>query len=46
VTSAPKTAAGKRTLPLTDPLVSVLRRAKRRQAAEQLKAETLYVDSG
>lgn len=34
----PKTGAGKRTLPLTPELVKVLRRAKRRQAAEQLKA--------
>jgi integrase len=46
LTSEPKTEAGKRTLPLTEPLVKVLRRAKRRQAAEQLKAGSLHVDTG
>jgi integrase len=46
MTSEPKTAAGKRTLPLTDPLIRVLRRAKRRHAAEQLAAGALYVDTG
>ena len=46
LTSEPKTEAGKRTLPLTEPLVKVLRRAKRRQAAEQLAAGAMYVDTG
>jgi integrase len=42
----PKTEAGNRTLPLTSDLVAVLKRAKRRQAAERLKAGPRYVDSG
>jgi integrase len=46
VTSEPKTEAGKRTLPLTEPLVKVLRRSKRRRAAKQLEAGSLYVDAG
>jgi len=46
VDSEPKTQAGRRTLPLTDSLVTVLRRAKRRHAAERLTAGALYVDSG
>ena len=42
--SEPKTAAGKRTLPLSDAMVKVLRRAKRRQAAERLTAGAAYRD--
>ena len=44
--SAPKSEASKRTLPLTPELVKVLRRAKRRQAAERLAAGGSYADSG
>ncbi|MBN9620904.1 MAG: tyrosine-type recombinase/integrase [Actinobacteria bacterium] len=46
VIEEPKTEAGKRTLPLTAELVVVLKRAKRRQAAERLKAGARYQPSG
>src|SRR6185437_10822677 len=42
----PKTEAGKRTLPLTTDLVAVLKRARRRQAADQLRAGQRYSASG
>src|SRR5262249_20334254 len=44
--SEPKSDASRRTLPLTPELVKVLRRAKRRQAAERLAAGGSYADSG
>jgi integrase len=44
--SMPKTERGKRTLPLTNALLKVLLRARRRQAEERLRAGTRYQDSG
>jgi len=44
--SEPKSEASKRTLPLTPELIKVLKRAKRRLAAEQLAAGAAYVDTG
>jgi integrase len=46
VSSPPKTDRGRRTLPLSDALTRTLRRARRRQAAERLKAGTLWQDTG
>jgi integrase len=42
----PKTRSGARTLPLPQPLVEILRRAKARHAAERLAAGASYEDSG
>jgi integrase len=44
--SAPKTERGARTLPLPDPLAQVLKRARRHQATEQLRAGPAWRDSG
>ncbi|WP_203935840.1 tyrosine-type recombinase/integrase [Planosporangium mesophilum] len=44
--SEPKSERSKRTLPLTDALVEVLKRAKRRQAAERRRAGDAYRDTG
>jgi integrase len=44
--SLPKTERGHRTLPLTEDLMSALRRLKRQQAADQLAAGAAYDDSG
>lgn len=46
VENEPKTQASRRTLPLDDGLVAVLRRASARQAEERLAAGTDHVDSG
>jgi integrase len=46
VEEPPKTRTGARTLPLPEPLLEVLRRAKARQAAERLAAGPAYQDSG
>ena len=45
-TSEPKTDRGRRTLPLSDALAKTLRWARRLQAAERLKAGSLWRDSG
>lgn len=42
----PKTKRGERTLPLTPALVTVFKRAKRRQAAERLRLGAKYAASG
>lgn len=44
--NAPKTAAGRRTLPMDAGLVTVLKRAKKRQAAERLALDGAYSDAG
>ena len=44
--NAPKTEASRRTLPLDDGLLAVLRRARARQAEERLRIGASYVDSG
>ncbi len=44
--STPKTTAGRRTLPLDDMLVALLRAHKARQAAERLVAGETYQDQG
>jgi integrase len=44
--STPKSESGGRTLPLTDELVAVLRRAKRRQNADKKVAGRAWKDSG
>jgi len=46
IVGEPKTERGKRTLPLSPQLVKVLRRAKRRRAAEQLAVGAAYRDTG
>ena len=46
VRSVPKTERGRRVLPLTPTLVEVLKRAKRRQAAERLRVGEAYQASG
>jgi integrase len=46
VENDPKTAASRRTLPLDDGLVAVLRRASARQAQERLALGAAYRDSG
>jgi len=46
VDSVPKTAAGRRSIPLDSSLVSILRTHKARQAAEKLAAGPAYEDSG
>ncbi|TCJ94630.1 tyrosine-type recombinase/integrase [Nocardia alba] len=42
----PKTEAGERTLPMDDEMVDVLRKARRRQAADKLQLGELYQDRG
>jgi integrase len=44
--SQPKSEKGRRTLPLTDGLVLVLKRARRRQAAERDAAGEHYIENG
>lgn len=44
--NAPKTAKSRRTLPLDDGLLAVLRRARKAQAAERLRLGSAYRDSG
>ncbi|HKA69491.1 MAG TPA: site-specific integrase [Actinomycetes bacterium] len=44
--SDPKSERGKRTLPLTDALVVVLKRAQRRRRSERLRAGASYAESG
>jgi integrase len=44
--SAPKTSAGKRSIPLDPKLITILRTHKARQAEEKLAAGSLYEDSG
>ncbi|KXO94582.1 hypothetical protein AXK56_18250 [Tsukamurella pulmonis] len=44
--NAPKTAAGRRTLPLDDGLVAVLKEAKKRQAVERLALGEAYSADG
>ena len=46
MTSLPKTNAGRRSIPLDDRLVALLRTHKARQAAEKLAAGTAYEDEG
>jgi integrase len=46
VENDPKTAASRRTLPLDDSMVAVLRRASARQAQERLALGAAYRDSG
>lgn len=46
VASTPKTAAGRRTIPLDDRLVALLKAHKARQASERLVAGDLYDDNG
>jgi integrase len=45
-TSTPKTAAGRRSIPLDDRLVAELRSHRARQAAERLEAGTAWEDTG
>jgi len=44
--SEPKTAAGKRTIPLSPDLVEVLRRHRKRQLADRLAAGPAWTDTG
>ena len=46
ITSAPKTNAGKRSIPLDPSLVTLLRSHRTKQAAEKLKAGEAYLDGG
>jgi hypothetical protein len=46
VENAPKTEASRRTLPLDQGLLAVLRRAKTKQAEERLRIGAAYADSG
>jgi len=46
VENAPKTEASRRTLPLDAGLMTVLRRAKAKQAEERLRVGAAYADSG
>lgn len=46
IESGPKTLSSRRTLPLDDGLVTVLRRASARQAQERLKLGAAYTDTG
>ncbi len=46
VENAPKTEASRRTLPLDDGMLAVLKRAHTKQAQEKLRAGAAYADSG
>jgi integrase len=46
ITSAPKTSAGKRSIPLDASLVALLKSHQTRQGAERLAAGEVYTDEG